>query len=39
MNSEQYFLNLLEKVNKYQSTSQNLELYQDNILLLKFRKK
>lgn len=39
INTEHYFFNLLEKANKYHSTSQNLELYQDNILLLRFRKK
>lgn len=39
MSTEQYFLSILEKVDNYHSANETLELYQGNILLLKFRKK
>lgn len=39
MSAEKYFLKMLDKVNKYKFNKGNLELYQDNILLLKFKKK
>ena len=32
-------LNLLEKVNKYVISETSLELYKDNVLLLKFKRK
>lgn len=39
MSAETYFLNILEKVNKYSATNSELSLYKDQTLLLKFKKK
>lgn len=39
MSAEHYFMSVLDKVNKYKINQGNLELYQDNVLLLKFKKK
>lgn len=39
MAAETYFLNVLGKVNKYTATDSELALYNDHILLLKFKKK
>lgn len=39
MSTENNFLGILEKVNKYQLKQDYLELYKDQILLLKFKKK
>jgi len=36
---EEDYLNLLEKVNKYVISETSLELYKDNVLLLKFKRK
>ena len=36
---EEDYLNLLEKVNKYVINETSLELYKDNVLLLKFKRK
>ena len=38
MSVEQNFLNMMGKVNKYVVSGSTLELYQDNLLLLKFNK-
>lgn len=35
---ENNYLSMLEKVNKYIQDGENLELYKDNLLLLKFKK-
>lgn len=39
MSAEHYFMSVLDKVNKYKINQGSLELYQDNVLLLKFKKK
>jgi heat shock protein HslJ len=39
MSVEDNFLKMLQKVNKYVVSGNTLELYQDNLLLLKFNKK
>lgn len=39
MSAENYFLKMLEKSNKYRLHHDVLELYQDQVLLLKFKKK
>lgn len=39
ISAENHFLELLDEVNKYKISKENLELYKDNVLLLKFRKK
>ncbi|MDO4763471.1 MAG: META domain-containing protein [Flavobacteriaceae bacterium] len=39
MSPESYFLKMLEKTNKYRLNRGVLELYQDQVLLLKFKKK
>lgn len=39
MSAEQYFLSVLEKVDRYYATNETLELYEGNVLLLKFKKK
>ena len=36
---EEDYLNLLEKVNKYVISETSLELYKENVLLLKFKRK
>jgi heat shock protein HslJ len=38
MSVEQNFLDMLQKANKYVVSGTTLELYQDNLLLLKFNK-
>ncbi|WP_435525663.1 META domain-containing protein [Chryseobacterium indoltheticum] len=38
MSVEQNFLDMLNKANKYVVSGNTLELYQDNLLLLKFNK-
>jgi heat shock protein HslJ len=38
MSVEQNFLDMLQKANKYVVSGNTLELYQDNLLLLKFNK-
>lgn len=39
MSSEYHYLNTLKNINKYKIKQNYLELYKDNILFLKFRKK
>ncbi len=36
---ENYYLSLLQKVDRYTATATSLELYQGNVLLLKFKRK
>lgn len=39
MSAESFFLNVLEKANRYTATDNELKLYEGHILLLKFKKK